>query len=211
MELREALREIKEKQNEYNFLSKEKSRLEEANVNLDKEISDLSELKEIAEQTSIACKRLIEELTRVNKERLERFLTFVLRNIFTDREYSIELELKEETKRAGLSFMLVENGERQEITDAIGGGIISVLGLFLQVYYINVYGLRKILFIDEGLKEISSYSEGGVNYLENTLKFLKYLSREKDFTFLIITHDNFVREESDVVFEISKGELSRIK
>ena len=31
MELREALREIKEKQNEYNFLSKEKSRLEEAN------------------------------------------------------------------------------------------------------------------------------------------------------------------------------------
>ena len=111
-----------------------------------------------------------------------------------------------------LEFTLVEDGIEQGITDAVGGGIISVLGLLSQIYFLELYGLEKVLFIDEGLKEVSGYnSTGDINYLQNTLSFLKYLAENKGYMFVIITHDTYVKDIADVVYEVESGKVRKLK
>jgi DNA repair exonuclease SbcCD ATPase subunit len=149
-----------------------------------------------------------EKITYQSKVSLENFLTYALQQIFTDRNYEIKFNLKEETKKPGLELMLVENGVEQEITDAVGGGILSTLGLLLQIYYIEKHELNKIMFIDEGLKELSStkLSESeDKSYLENLLTFIKWLAKEKNYKFILVTHDQKVREFADKVYEVKKG------
>lgn len=157
------------------------------------------------------CKMIIEKITFNSKHKLETFLTHAFQSIFTDRHYAVELALKEDTKKPGLELTLVENGQRQEITESVGGGIVSTLGLLLQIYYIEIYGLNKIMFIDEGLKEVSTgrsvFGQDAPNYLENVLTFLKWLASEKNYTFVIVTHDPQVKQFADKIYEVKKGEV----
>jgi DNA repair exonuclease SbcCD ATPase subunit len=155
------------------------------------------------------CKLILKKITFNSKHKLEKFLSYAFKNIFTDRQYSIELALKEDTKKPGLELTLIEDGKKQEITESVGGGILSTLGLLLQIYYVEVYNLNKIMFIDEGLKEVSTdqtvYTHDNVNYLKNILGFLKWLSYEKQYRFVIVTHDSQVKEFADKIYEVKKG------
>lgn len=208
--------QLKEKQLLYKFkkdqLEKTLKEKEELEATIQDERNELQSLDKML----AACKLIIEQLTIGSKIKLEEFLTTALQQIFVDHKYEIQLVLKEDTKKPGLELTLVENGEGQEITDAVGGGVVSTLGLLLQIYYIEAYGLNKVLFIDEGLKEVSTgtmtqASENmqveQINYLENILKFLKWLSNERLYTFVIVTHDNQVRAFADRIYEVSNGEV----
>lgn len=179
--------------------------------NLIKERDSLKDNEARLDNLLFTCKLILEKITFNSKHKLERFLTYAFQNIFTDRHYAIELVLKEDTKKPGLELTLVEDGKKQEITESVGGGIISTLGLLLQIYYIQVYDINKILFIDEGLKEVStdqaSFESENTNYLKNILGFLKWLASEKDYRFVIVTHDLQVREFADAVYEVKKGSV----
>jgi len=189
------------KQTQLEKVEKEKDEIKES---LDKII----ESKDKLDNLNYACKLILEKITHVSKIKLELFLTGAVKRIFSDRNYEIKLVLKEDTKKPGLELTLVENGIEQEITDSVGGGIISTLGLLLQIYYIEVYNLNKILFIDEGLKEVSTginATSESVNYLENLLVFLKWLANEKKYALVIITHDNTIKKFADRIYSVEKG------
>lgn len=163
---------------------------------------------ELLDNRLYGCKLLVEKLVSISKINLETFLTFAMQQIFTDRNYTIKLNFKEDSKRPGLDLILEENGIEQEITDSVGGGILSTLGLLIQIYYIEVYGLTKTLFIDEGLKEVSKAdpaNEDSKDYLQDILKFLKFLAEERDYTFVIVTHDTSVIEFADKVYTVKNG------
>jgi len=169
------------------------------------------EKKNGLEELVYTCKLILEKITYANKASLEAFLTYAIKNIFIDRDYTIELVLRDDTKRPALELTLTENGIQQEITDAVGGGIISTIGLLLQIYYIEIFNLSKIIFIDEGLKEISTglnnESKESVNYLSCLLEFLQWMSSEKQYAFVIVTHDNNVRKFASTVYEVNLGEV----
>lgn len=199
---------LKIKQAEYKLKVDHINKVEEDIVELKKEIQEYAEVIELLNNRSYGCKLLVEKLVAISKSNLEEFLTFALQKIFVDRNYQVRLDFKEDSKRPGLDLMLVENGQAQEITDSVGGGIMSTLGLLLQIYYIEVYGLNKMMFIDEGLKEISKanpHDEEAEDYLEHLLSFLKWLSEERDYTFVIVTHDTSVVSQADQVYTIKNG------
>lgn len=176
--------------------------------------NDLKDREEQFDNLMYTCKLIIEKITFNSKHKLEKFLTYAFQNIFVDRDYKVELSLKEDTKKAGLELTLVENEVRQEVTESVGGGIITTLGLLLQIYYIEVYGLNKVMFIDEGLKEVSTgqmvNGHESVNYLANILNFLKWLSEEKDYRFVIVTHDAQVRAFADKIYEVKEGSVTHV-
>lgn len=160
-----------------------------------------------------ATKLILEKLTDNSLGKLERFLSYGLQQIFTDKHYAVKLVLREDTKRPGVEFILLENEVEQEITDAVGGGIISTLGLLAQIYYIELYKLNKIMFIDEGLVAISKSDEeetASINYLNNVLKFLNFMAKERDYRFVIVTHDTKVQEFADSVYKIKHGCLEKV-
>lgn len=213
----EVLKNIKEKQASYRYASVRLEELKKSKEDLVNSLSSKESEKVKLESIIYACKLILEKLTYNSKVKLENFLTYALRNIFTDRNYEIKLIMREDTKRPALELTLVEDGIEQEITDAVGGGILSTLGLLLQIYYIEVYNLRRILFIDEGLKEISTGNLSVIgdnkettNYLSTVLLFLKWLAKEKDYSFVIVTHDNNVRNFADSIYEVQKGEVKHV-
>jgi DNA repair exonuclease SbcCD ATPase subunit len=171
----------------------------------------LENLKEKLDNLVYTCKLILEKITYNSKHKLEQFLTYAFQNIFADRHYAIELVLKEDTKKPGLELTLVENGQKQEITESVGGGIISTLGLLMQIYFIEVYKLNKIMFIDEGLKEVSADQTTEAvdeNYLKNVLGFLSWLAEEKEYKFVIVTHDTQVKDFASKVYEVKNGVVS---
>lgn len=207
----DAIREIEEGRSHRNYLL---ARLEKYKSNRKKEKASMKELaseESTLENLVYTCKIILEKITYANKVKLEDFLTEAVKSIFIDRDYKIELLLKEDTKKPGLELTLTESGVQQEITDAVGGGIISTLGLLLQIYYIEAYKLNKVMFIDEGLKEVStglnSESSESVNYLDNLLRFLQWLAKEKQYSLVIVTHDNSVRKFADKTYEVRLGEV----
>lgn len=195
----------------YNFKSKQVEKLKSEKESIKKDLERLSNEKSELENLIFTCKLILEKITYASKSRLEEFLTDAIRSIFIDRDYKIELVMRDDTKRPALELTLTEGGIQQEITDAVGGGIISTLGLLLQIYYIEVYGLNKVMFIDEGLKEVSTglnnESTESINYLENLLSFLKWLAEEKQYSLVIVTHDNNVRKFANKVYEVKLGEV----
>lgn len=206
----ELFKKVKEKQVLHQHLTKEiesKTTVEEILV---EDIKDLRDELALTHNMLIAVKLILEKITYKNKVRLETFATEALQRIFTDKNYSVELEVRDDTKRPAINILLVENGVKQDIRDSVGGGIVTTLGLLFQIYYIEVYGLNKIIFIDEGLKEVSktNLNETSVNYLNNLLQFLKDLSRERQYKIIVITHDDSVKEVADVIYQVKDGEVN---
>lgn len=161
----------------------------------------------------LACKLILEKLTIENKTKLEQFSTYALQSIFTDKDYSIELEIKEDTKNPSITILLVDNEVKQDVRGSVGGGIITVLGFLFQIYYLEVYGLNKIMFIDEGLKEVSKagLENDNVDYLANLLLFLQELSKERKYKFITVTHDDSVRLIADKVYRVRNGEVRELE
>jgi DNA repair exonuclease SbcCD ATPase subunit len=197
------------KQKEYSKIFLEQ--YEKEKEQLIKERDNISKIKDQLDNLLFTCKLILEKITFNSKHKLEKFLTYAFQNIFVDRHYAIEIALKEDTKKPGLELTLVEDGQKQEITESVGGGIISTLGLLLQIYYIEVYKLNKIMFIDEGLKEVSTdqtaYGYENINYLKNIMGFLKWLSNEKQYKFVIVTHDPQIKDFADTFYEVKKGSV----
>jgi hypothetical protein len=211
---RDVLGKVKTKQETYKYAINKLELLKSEKDKLTASLSLKEQSEALLNNIVFACKLILEKLTYNSKAKLENFLTYALQNIFTDRKYEIKLIMRDDTKRPALELTLVEDGIEQQITDAVGGGILSTLGLLLQIYYIEVYNLNKIMFIDEGLKEISTgslnmlgHNELTVNYLNNVVAFLKWLATERGYAFVIVTHDNQVRSLADRVYEVNKGEV----
>jgi hypothetical protein len=211
LSVEEAIKIIREKQNNSKYLTKRLIEDVEKRELYRKKHKTLVETGDKVDNLVYTCKLVLEKITYANKAKLENFMTEAVRSIFVDRDYKIELLLKSDTVRPGLELTLTESGVQQEITDSVGGGIISTLGLLLQIYYMEVFKLNKIMFIDEGLKEVStglnSDSTESVNYLENLLQFLQFLSKEKGYSLVIVTHDNNVRKYADTTYEIQLGRV----
>lgn len=202
------IEELRNLHNSYERAQKNIEDFEKDKKRLEDSLKEKESLKDNLENIIFATKLIIEKITVESKNSLESFLSYALKEIFDDRDYEIKLVFKEDTKKPGLEFVLSEGGVDQEISDAVGGGIISTLGLLLQIYYIEVYKVNKILFIDEGLKEVSSAKIGNgetKSYLENLLAFLKWLAYEKQYRLIVVTHDNKVREYADKIYEVRKG------
>jgi len=210
----EITRAFREKVSLKDYKQQSISQLISEKESLIKQREELKQREEQFENLIFTCKLIIEKITFNSKHRLEKFLSYAFQNIFTDRDYRVELQLKEDTKKPGLEITLIEGDKRQEVTESVGGGIISTLGLLLQIYYIEVYGLNKIMFIDEGLKEVSTGQvvdgNESTNYLANILNFLKWLSNQKNYKFVIVTHDAQVRSFADRVYEVKKGSVINV-
>lgn len=204
---------LKEKQALLNYKRGTYTKLESEKEKLNIELDKLIKQRTLKDNLVYSCDLLLKKVVANSKDSLESFLTFAVKKIFTDRDYEVKLVLKEETKRPGLDLVLVENGIEQIMAESVGGGVLSTIGLLLQIYYIEAYNLNKILFIDEGLKEISKAdpdNEDSKDYLEEVLAFLKWLGVERNYTFIVITHDTDVSTNADKLYKVVNGEVFEI-
>ena len=136
-------------------------------------------------------------------------LTFALQTIFHDKDYSVKILLKESRNSKQAEIILVSKQEdgsiiESPIPDNCGGGISCVIGLVLQIFFIQYFKLNKLLIMDEALSQISK------EYIPNTMTFLKTLSKERGFKFLLVCHDNRIIKHSDYMYRMEMGKLTEV-
>lgn len=177
--------------------------VEETLVSLNKQKSNLLSSIDLMKQ-------LIDILSREQINQLRDLISYGLATIFHDRSYSIDIQVSESRSVKQATFFLVETLSdgtviRSDFRDSIGGGILSVVGLIIQVYYILYYNQYPILFMDEALSQIST------TYLPSVLEFIDQLSVKKNFKFVLITHDTRLIEYGKRVYSVTAGNVQLLK
>ena len=172
------------------------------------EIVGLREEYKLQEKSIIIMKELIDKLSQQHVKKLVDILSFALKTIFYDKNYSVELKIENKRDSKSAQFFLVEKiGEevlRYDFEDGIGGGILAVVGFVLQVFYLGYFKLAKIIFCDESFSQISN------QYVDGLMNFIHKLSEKKGFIFVLISHDKRLIDRGDKVYEVEDGIVTEL-
>ena len=162
----------------------------------------------LQEKSIIVMKELIDKLSQQHIKKLVDLLSFALKTIFYDKNYSVELKVENKRDSKSAQFFLVERiGEetlRYDFEDGIGGGILAVVGFVLQVFYLGYFKLAKIIFCDESFSQISD------QYIDGLMSFIHKLSEKRGFIFVLISHDKRLIDRGDKVYEVEDGVVTEL-
>ena len=162
----------------------------------------------LQEKAIIVMKELIDKLSQQHIKKLVDLLSFALKTIFYDKNYSVELKVENKRDSKSAQFFLVERiGEetlRYDFEDGIGGGILAVVGFVLQVFYLGYFKLAKIIFCDESFSQISD------QYIDGLMSFIHKLSDKRGFIFVLVSHDKRLIDRGDKVYEVEDGVITEL-
>ena len=138
--------------------------------------------------------------------KLQEILNYGVKTIFDDRDYSIEIVV-EEGKRASVHLAYDDedgNYISPDIRDC-GGGIRTVVGVLMQVFFLFHYNVEKLLVIDEGLSQVSDA------YLPNLFGLLDELAKKNSLKVLLITHDRRMTGYASAQYVVEDGEARLVE
>ena len=156
------------------------------------------------QSTSIeVLKEIIDQMSREHIEKVQSLVTFALQTIFYDRDYALEIEVEDKRNNKSAEFYLVEQRPdgalKASFNDSIGGGILSVVGFVLQVFYISYFKLRPIIFCDESFSQLSE------QYIDGLMEFIEKLAEKKEFRVVLISHDPRLIPKAQKVYRVTDG------
>ena len=163
--------------------------------------------KLLVQEASIKVLReIIDIMSKEFIDQIADLITYALQTIFHDKDYSIKILLKESRNSKQADIILLSTNEdgnviESPVPDNCGGGVSAVIGLVLQIFFIQYNKLNKLLVMDEALSQISA------EYIPTTMKFLKTLSEQRGFKFLLVTHDAKIIKHADTIYRMISGEL----
>jgi len=99
--------------------------------------------------------------------------------------------------RTGARLELYESGKTFTLVDSFGGGVLAVVGVLLRVASILALDLKRVLLLDETLAHLSE------QYTENASKLMKKLSKDLDFTILLVTHQSAFAQHADKHYQVA--------
>ena len=176
--------------------------------------SKLEELKQVKENRLIqessikVLNNIIELMSKENIKQIVDIATYALQTIFTDKDYALELEIRELRSKNTCELYLIDSTDKDNVIKAkledTGGGIKVVISFVLQIFYIMYYNLNRILFLDEALSAVS------IEYIPSLMTFIKSLSSQRGFTFLAVCHDLRFFDYADHVYRMEDGVLTEI-
>lgn len=162
-----------------------------------REISIAEELKEIARKAA----KLVQDHLAT---KLSGIVTKALSTVF---EEPIEF-VAQFVERRGVSecdlFLRIGDYD-YDILNGMGGGIADVCSMCLQMAFIMMSQVNRVLVIDEPARHMDSVAQ------ERFIAVLQELCQELNFTIIMVTHSQAFVEGSDKVFKvIKKGGISRV-
>lgn len=153
------------------------------------------------------CRPIIDDI--INKfsdsllKKLEDLLTIGLRQIFYDREYSVQIKVVDKRNTKCVELLLNDSGNLIPIKNAnVAGGILVVIASIIQMFYIVNLDVDRYLFLDE------QYSQISVQYIDKFIEFVKTLCNETGLSVVLITHDSKFIKYGDRVYVADKGKFT---
>ena len=170
--------------------------LNTTNHELDQLTAEIKQSKEQLHNLNQALdimKLCITKLSEGHINHLNHLVNSMLKQVFDDKNYEVEFQLSDSKNGKLLNIILKDIISPDEIitTDIHdnGGGLQTIIGFILQVYFILYFNQEHILFLDESLSALSS------DYIGNLIAFMDQLVEKYQFTFVSVIHDTRFTDE----------------
>lgn len=163
-------------------------------LNVTSNIDDLTKSNEILKsnvtlltQSLDVMKLCITKLSEGHINHLNDLVNSMLKQVFDDKDYKVDFQLNDNKNGKILNIILNDRISDDEVivTDIHdnGGGLQTIVGFILQVYFIIYFNQEHILFLDESLSALSS------EYIPNLIAFMGSLVEKYNFIFVSVIHD----------------------
>ena len=148
-------RQVSHHQSQRSFLEKNISKWESLIVSNNLKVEGLKNQIILQQDAVQKFKEMIDLLSKEQIYKIQELVTNALQAIFFDRDYSLDIVFGERGTERTVEFDLVEkkviNGEEVELRtlfeDGIGGGVMVVVGFFLQAFFLIYFGLARVIFV----------------------------------------------------------------
>lgn len=149
--------------------------------------------------------KLVKEESGKFIKKLNDILDYGIKTIIFDKDYSVDIRVSDNNKATIHLVYEDDNGYlvEPEIGNC-GGGIRTIVGVLMQIFFILLYKCEPILFLDEALSQVSS------TYLPNFFGLLKEMADKNDLKILLITHDVRFNDYADRVYKVKDGHVLEI-
>lgn len=131
-------------------------------------------------------------------EKITSLISFGLNSILDREGMELKLDSRLQRGRQFYQFRLIDNGMEVDPLKSCGGGVINILSILLRIVVLSMSSNRKFLVIDEGFANLSA------NHREKAVDFLKLAADKLGVQFLIVTHQDELKEAADVLYEIKE-------
>jgi len=140
--------------------------------------------------------KMIDNCLTENKEMLKNIMMEAMLSIFSDQDIDIDVELGLDRKKVSMELLtLTKNKDgrliRGNANESFGGSISTIQSLILRILVTLKRGLKKVIFIDEGLSALED------EYASRTGAFLKVLCKRLGIDILIVTHSTALFDEGE--------------
>lgn len=166
---------------------------------------DIKDRIELLTKSLDVMKLCISKLSETHINHLNDLVNSMLKQVFDDRDYEIEFVLSDTKNGKNLNIYLKDGTDSEEpvVTEIHdnGGGVQTVVGFILQVYFIIYFKQEPILFLDEQLSALSK------EYIPNLCEFMDKLTKEYGFIFVAVVHDERFKEHATQLYTIQQGKL----
>lgn len=154
------------------------------------------------------CKPIIDDIISKFSDsllkKLEELLTIGLKQIFFDRNYSVQIRVVDKRNTKCVELLLNDNGNLIPIKNSnVAGGVLVVIASIIQMFYIiNLDSVDKLMFLDEQFTAISKV------YVPQFMEFVKTLCKETGLVIVLITHDDKFMKYGDRVYLANCGKFA---
>lgn len=166
----------------------------------EEELANVNEIYRVTKWSYSYLDALVKEESGKFIKRLNEVLDYGVKTIFYDCDYSIEIRISD-NNRATI-HLVYDDEDGNKLSPDIqycGGGIKTVIGILLQIYFIFHYKIEKLIMVDEGFSQVSSI------YLPNLFSLINELATKNGLKILLITHDNRMLPFGVRQYEIEDG------
>ena len=170
---------------------------------IDLKIADLENERSILENCKPIIDDIISKFSDSLLHKLEELLTIGVKKIFYDRNYSVSIKTIDKRNSKCVELLLNDDGTIIPIKESnIAGGILVVISTIIQLFYVINLDLRKYIFLDEQLSQLSE------QYVPYFMEFINELCLDTNLSIVLITHDNKFIEYGTRIYLADKGKFT---
>jgi hypothetical protein len=162
-------------------------------------LSNINWEKELIERSLLALKQVRPLLSGSSIKDCEELANSAIKSIF-GFDYKVEYDM--ETNR----FVLNKGEYSTDLSEAEGGGIITVISFVFLVYLIVKLNKRRVIYLDEAFTQVSDA------YFGKFIEFINRLCQDLGFDLLLVSHDQRITyDDVDHVYQIANGKSKQLK
>lgn len=184
-------------------LQQSKRTLDESLIQLHQSEKDLllqTERLRVQDDAISKMKLIISSFSSQHIQEVEELVTMALQTVFDDRNYSFKISVSDKRNAKQAEMYLIDDGNQIPLNKRYtAGGILTVVGLVLQIYHLSYLHLPPVIITDESLSQLSD------QYLPGLFTLIDRLKRQRDLIIILITHDPRLQEAADRTYKVSNG------